>query len=60
MFVPLNTTKPIFYADPDTFQMIFDEIITTWLITICKAVLLLTGFLLNIIVTLGFSAIYQE
>ena len=43
MLVPRNTTKPIFYADPDALQMIFDKIVSDGRPTICKAVLLLTS-----------------
>ena len=45
MFVPRNTTEPIFYACPDTLQMIFDLTITKSMTAICKAVLLLTPFI---------------
>jgi hypothetical protein len=39
-------TKPIFYAAPIALQMIFDKIVTTGRIVICKAVLLLTQFII--------------
>ena len=45
MFVPRNTTEPIFYADPDALQMIFDKIISAGRQIICKAVLLLPAFI---------------
>jgi len=45
MFVPRNWAKPIFYADPDALQMIFDKIISSGRLTICKAVLLLPAFI---------------
>ena len=46
MFVPRHETKPIFYANPDALQMIFDKNATTGGQTICKAVLLLTTFII--------------
>jgi hypothetical protein len=47
MLVPRNTTRPIFYACPDALQMIYNETIFPGRIAICKAVLLLTTFIIN-------------
>ena len=58
MFVPRNSTKPIFYAYPSALQMFFDKIIPSRRIKICKAVLLLPA-LLNICMTFMFSAVYK-
>jgi hypothetical protein len=59
MFVPRNSTKPIFYAYPGALQMFFDKIIPSGRIIICKAVLLLPA-LLNVCLTFMFSAVYQD
>ena len=43
--VPRYWTEPIFYANPNTLQMFFDNIISSGRLVICKAVLLLPAFI---------------